>query len=239
MTAPVLAKTCPARVRDGGKMVPCDQQLTRGLCSNRGVHVNPIVTGFCNSEWHEGLKINKPTCKYWMTCPCDCHTKISAMYALTGDDRPMIDNSTYLPERASFVRVSLTEAATERAVTQTKGRIIVSQAPGIVPDFLERDFAPTETGRAARGQLESWVRRVTDIWVTEMPENCTPKYVGQCIMDLEGLDKPPSQGAVDSVFRRWQQIGFAVIGERPTRFTRYTIEGIRDGLEAMKARAKK
>jgi hypothetical protein len=40
------------------------------------------------------------------------------------------------------------------------------------------------------------------------------------------------------VFKRWERIGFAVIDRKPTRFSRYTEDGVKLGLEVLKLKAK-
>jgi len=241
MTQAIL-KVCTANVRKP-LIEPCGETLrkTEGtmVCPNRAMHLLPFVTGFCNSGWHEGHKIPKPTCRFWQTCPCDCHTMLSRMASMALIERVVVDNSTYVPDRGGFVRVSLTESLAERITTQPNVRVVASQAPGIVPDTIERQFNQTSSGRAARGQLEEWVLAVTSLWATEMPENCTPQYVSREINRMYGLGKSPSTGAIDAVFRRWEKIGFAIIGNKPARFIRYTPAGIKDGLEVLKAKAKR
>ena len=41
------------------------------------------------------------------------------------------------------------------------------------------------------------------------------------------------------MFDRWVKLGFAVIEKKPTRFVRYTDEGIKFGLDRMKERSKR
>lgn len=244
MTQPKLAnptvapKVCPTLVRKGGTVQKCGTTLRAGRCSNRENHLLPFESGFCNSGWHEGHKINKPTCKFWVTCPCECHTVLSKMAEMAGTERSLVDNSTFQVDRGAFVRVSLTEATT--ASLEARKDIVrrESPAPGIVPVVHEKTFAATPSGRAGRGELESWVAQVTGIWAVEGGPNCTPQYVSESIARTRGIT-PPSSGAVDAVFKRWQKIGFATIETKPTRFTGYTPEGIEHGLEVMKAKARR
>lgn len=236
-------KACTAKVRRAA-IGACDGQMRlvsdRGyICNNRVNHLNPMVTGFCHSGWHEGYKIDKPTCKHWVTCPCDCHTQLSRMAALTESERVLVDNSFWVPDRTGLVQVSLAESVIATVTAKSDARVVPSQAPGIAPDTIERVFSATTSGRLARGQLEAWVQQVTDVWVTERPENCTPQYVVARIMEMQAPDKEPSTGAIDAVFKRWAAIGYAMIGQKPTRFITYTPAGIREGLEVLKARAKR
>lgn len=238
LATPVVLRNCAVEVRRGSKIEKCGHTLKSAKCSKRDEHLLPFVTGFCNSGWHEGHKVNKPTCRFWLTCPCECHTTISLMAEMTDTPRNLIDNSTYAPNRDAFVRVSLTESV-EAAIIAKRGAVKVeSPAPGIVPAQLAREFDPTPTGRAGRGQLESWVQKVTDIWAVEGGKPCTPGYVSSEIARMQGIS-PPSTGAVDAVFKRWVGYGFAVIGTKPTRFERYTEDGVKFGLDVMKAKSKR
>lgn len=239
MTQPKLAKpvikNCTEKVRRGAQVQTCGTLLKTGRCQQRDEHLLPFLTGFCDSGWHEGHKVDKPTCKFWVTCPCECHAQLSIMMEMTGQERTLVDNSTFRP-KDTFVRVSLTEAVQTSLAANPKVSIAPSPAPGIVPQVVTKEFAPTPSGRAGRGQLESWVRQVTDEWAVEGGPNCTPSFVSERIARRHGIS-PPSSGAVDAVFKRWTKIGFAVIETKPTRFARYTEDGVNLGLEVLKARA--
>jgi hypothetical protein len=117
-----VQKLCTVRVRKAAQMVDCGTRLIlrerEYVCPNRKTHVMPFVTGFCDSGWHEGYKINKPTCKFWMTCPCDCHTQLSRMAALTETERVLVDESTWTAG-GTFVQVSLTEAINATALNRS------------------------------------------------------------------------------------------------------------------------
>lgn len=243
MTQALVNKTCTSKVRRAASIQACADTIktvTRDkvkyeICPNKENHLHPMVTGFCHSGWHEGHKINKPTCKFWIVCPCDCHTNISRMMEIAEMERVLQDNSNWSPPKI-FVRIDRAEIAAERVVAAPGARVIQSEAPMLMPNRVERDFAPTESGRAARGQLEAQVREVTDVWVSEPGDNCTPQYVKDQIIKLFGETK--STGAIDAVFRRWSDVGFATIAAKPTRFVGYTPAGIQQGLEALRAKAK-
>lgn len=241
MTQALVNKTCTIKVRRAAEIEPCGSTLKfikdRGqVCPDKEMHLNPIPTGFCHSGWHEGQKINKPTCKFWINCPCDCHTRISMMMVLTDTERLLQDNSTWAAPQL-FVMIRASDVAVEKAVQQERARVVASTVPSLVPDRVERIFAPTESGRAARGELESMVREIVDAWSMEPFVNCTPQYVSERIYQAFGEKK--STGAIDAVFRRWQVIGFANVGIKPTRIISYTPLGIQQGLEALKAKAKR
>jgi hypothetical protein len=116
--------------------------------------------------------------------------------------------------------------------------MVESPAPDIVPPTVARSYAPTATGRAARGELEGWVKEVCDIWLIEGYQMlCTPAWISEEIASAQGI-KAPSVGAISAVFERWVKLGFAVVQKKPTRFIAYTEEGKRVGLEGLKIRAK-
>jgi hypothetical protein len=170
------------------------------------------------------------------------------MFEMTGTPRILIENPEYKPVKSPFWMPSLEDrvlmAAAAAAVSFNSKEpstpvTIESPAPGVVPGTVARSFAPTATGRAARGELESWVRAVTDEWLVENYDfPCTPAWIGEQIAQKQGIVKPPSSGAIDAVLNRWVEIGFAVKEKKPTRFLRYTEEGVEHGLEAMKLKAK-
>jgi hypothetical protein len=245
----VVLKTCTAQVRRAAAIEICSTELRfvkdRGqVCNNREQHVNPLLTGFCNSGWHEGNKIDKPTCRFWITCPCDCHTKLSRIAWLTNTERTLVDNSTWVSDRTAFVQVSLTESMQAAALAKPTATLVASELPGLAPDMIVREFAPTASGRTQRGQLEVWVMAATQSWLAqrmrgeEMPM-CTPQWVSDNILKGGHVSKAPSTGAIDAVFKRWIEIGYANIGLRPTRFISFTPDGVRLGLDVLKARAKR
>lgn len=94
--------------------------------------------------------------------------------------------------------------------------------------------------RRGRGALENDVRSVTDAFVTgEITladgEALTPHRIGKLIKDRDGLDKPPSTGAIVNIVKRWGEIGFAEVNEKPLAFLGYTQEAQVQGLSALKA----
>lgn len=247
VAAPSAAKPklCVSNIREVADIKPCNfkmrpHQIMGEICPNRENHLYPMVTGQCHSGWHEGLAINAPTCKHYLNCPCDCHTQLNRMYALTGDERVLVNNSTWKPDNP-YVLPSLEPVAT---VPSTAGPTVAapvaeSPAPGIVPPSVPRVFTPTISGRLGKGELESWVKEVTDVWAVEQEGRCTVGYISNEIGRTKGIN-PPSQGAIQNVLFRWKDLGFAhVKTDRPMRFTGYTDDGIKFGLENMKARAKR
>lgn len=242
---------CKAAVKTAPDYKPkeCGAELGKeGRCPNTGTHLLKVKTGMCSAGWHEGdaptgySGAKAPTCKNWMTCPCDCHQTYDQLFAMSGQPRIIVDNSGYqavndfwmptVDERAAM-RLQSDSTASRRPLEP-----ILSPEPGIIPATIQRTFAPTATGRSARGELELMVKQVTDIWAVDNPvENCTPGYVATEIAKMHGI-KEPSVGAIDAVFKRWEKLGFALVGVKPTRFLGYTPQGIEHTLEGMKEKAR-
>ena len=87
-----------------------------------------------------------------------------------------------------------------------------------------------DTGLRQRGELADQVKRACDAWITgeleikdEQP--LTPHRISLAIKEMEGLDDPPSTGAVKAVLDRWVATGFATITQKPIAFEDYTEEG--------------
>lgn len=242
---------CPAPTKDDtGKATPCGQRRrSNEQCPNRGEHIMPLKTGFCSNGNCEGTNKRSPsgrtmkTCEWWKTCPCECHLMYDRMFSETGMPRTAVDNSGYVPEHGGFVMpervVEVAPSVLSNPDPAPVRETLQSAAPGIVPPDAVRSFGPTNTGRAARGELEAWVKAVTDEWVVEQyPFPCTPTYVAEEIAKTHGIN-PPSTGAISAVWDRWVKLEFAVTDKKPSRFVGYTDEAIKVGLDAMKERAKR
>lgn len=248
VAAPPAAKPrfCTSKIREIAEVKECNFKLKThwsGVgdeCPNRENHLHPLLSGFCHSGWHEGQKIPAPTCKHYLNCPCKCHSDLNRMYEMAGEPRILVNNSTWKPANV-FVMPSLEplSAVSSNSVGIVARPVVESPAPGIVPAAIARPFVPTTTGRAGRGELEAWVRSVTDVWAVEKDAVCSVGYISREIGRTKGIE-PPSQGAIQNVLYRWKELGFATIETaRPMRFLGYTEEGIRFGLENLKARAKR
>lgn len=244
--------TCKSEVRRGGKIEKCGKQYIKAqkVCPNRHSHLNKLKTGFCYNGWHEGSKAVDwrgnpvPTCEMFTTCPCDCHTQLGKLFEMTDSERILVSVSGYVADKGDFVMPDPSIVASRyNAEDDTPPVLVESPAPDRVPATLARSYAPTASGRAARGELESWVKRHCDVWLIEYDGQyednpCTPTYLANEIARAEGIN-PPSVGAISAVFDRWTKLGFAVTAKKPTRFVRYTDEGIELGLERMKDNAKR
>lgn len=210
------------------------------------------MSGFCGIGSHEGTRPKSPsgvpmkTCNPVLTymgktwnCGCRCHSDLDKMFEMTGMERTLQENPEYIPAKITAWMPSPEERlASSIAASPVPTRIIESPAPALAPATVARDYTPTASGRAGRGQLELWVKLACDEWLLEMPEDrCTPGWLSRKIAAMQGVGEP-SQGAIDSVLKRWVGFGFATMGSKPTRFTGYTVEGIKVGLEVLKMRSK-
>lgn len=229
-------------------------------CPGRADHVLKYKTGFCGNGYCEGSNKKAasgkpaPTCKWWKTCPCQCHTTFDQMFAMSDMERILVDNSGYSVDHGDFVMPTLEERMAMMALSRPNRddvpTIIKSPLPDAVPVTVAHVFTTTTTGRAARGELESWVKDACDIWLVEnamasltdydvpnLPP-CTPPYLAKEVSQAQGI-KEPSVGAIDAVLKRWTVLGFALIQSKPTRFVCYTAEGIRIGLDGCKDKARR
>jgi hypothetical protein len=162
------------------------------------------------------------------------------MFELTDSERILVESSGYsTPERTFWMPSDEPVPVLSNSDATDGPKLIKSPAPGRVPATIQHDFGPTPTGRAARGELEAWVKEQCDIWLVDEPVDlCTPSFIAAEIGRTKGVS-PPSVGAISAVFDRWVKLGFAVVGKKPTRFVGYTPEGIEHGLEKMKTDAKR
>lgn len=241
-------KVCKAKVKDRTGAVAQCGTVIKGECSNKDNHVWKFKTGFCAVGSCEGVKINDAagkvmkTCANWKNCSCECHVSYDQMFSMTQKERVPVDNSGYVTPKSPYSMPSLEERVMMHAESKKTSAppvvVIASPAPDLVPVTIQRMFQPTPTGRSARGELESWVKRVCDEFLVEQYDRpCSPAFVSESIEKNEGV-KAPSVGAVNAVFERWIKLGFAVIEKKPTRFVAYTEDGVKLGLDALKLRAK-
>lgn len=129
-------------------------------------------------------------------------------------------------------------AAPEEEVTEDTAS---DEADATTEDEGDDDDDGGSTQRRERGALEADVKSITDDFVTgafktEDDNPLTPHRIAKAIAERDGLDKPPSTGAVAAVLDRWDNYGFADIGEGPVRFVDYTEAGRTEGLTALKAK---
>jgi hypothetical protein len=177
-------------------------------------------------------------CTNWQKCGCECHDRISAMFALIGEEREPQGNPDYVPWLNTWVMPDprdWQEAVAER----TNGVLVVSDHED-VPSLVKREFEITASGRASRGSLEQNVQLACDAWIKEGSSGeCTTKWVSEWIHTQLETPDVPSRGAIDAVWKRWVALGFALTMSHPTQFVMYTPKGIEIGLEGIKAQTKR
>lgn len=244
--AALKLKKCKAKIRKAGQRVICDTEYLGEVCPKKEYHLLKGKTGFCANGWCEGSKAKDwkgnpvPTCKFIFTCPCICHDALDKLFSLTESERVVVDSSGYAPPHRTYWMPSDDPLPPLSNNGHTSPPVVVeSPAPDRVPATVIRTFTPTPTGRAARGELELWVKQQCDEWLIDEPgEPCTLAYLAAEISRTQGITSP-SVGAISAVFDRWAKLGFAIIEKKPTRFVKYTDEGVRLGLEQMKTQAKR
>lgn len=217
------------------------------------------------SQAHEGTKpvsasgVPMMVCPHYDTCPCYCHYEVDQMFELAGLPREPVEQSpeyvALVDARARETRAMLDELATARLVPAPLSNVGVPDArradegtspgqrdaaTGTPAPVLQPVFAPTPTGRRARGQLEYDVLKVCadyDAGVYDWTI-CTPKLVAESIGKMNGTE-PPSTGAINAVWDRWEKLDFAKQDKKPSRFVGFTGEHTAIALEAAKGRAKR
>lgn len=224
-----------------------------------------ILSGFCANGQHEGTKPSGksgmpfPVCTCWTTCDCDCHTRITEMYESLGLPREeAMQNPEYSAyaktQRDKFVMPDPVIVALD-GLSNVGGGILppVPEDAPTVPENGTLDplgepapapvvprFAPTPTGRRARGQLEYDVLTVCIEYSNEEYdwELCTPKLVSERIGKKYAIE-PPSTGAIDAVWNRWEALEFAVRDHKPSRFVRFRMTASVEVLERIKSEKKR
>jgi hypothetical protein len=113
-------------------------------------------------------------------------------------------------------------------------------ATGAPAPVIQRTFAPTPTGIRAKGQLENEVLAVCNDFAKGVYDwsDCTPKLVSEEIARKKAIE-PPSTGAINAVWDRWEKLGFALQGKKPSRFVAFCVDGSLLTLEDMKLKAKR
>lgn len=215
---------------------------------------------------HEGTKpvsptgVALPTCTLWDSCGCECHEQISKMYADIGMDREPPEQSHAFLE---FVRTQAAEFDTNQTpldpvydALSSPGGVDVplgDEEPSTTPVRPAYDapappvpalpapaFIPTPTGRRARGQLEYDVLQVCKEYTQSIWDwsACTPKVVAERIGKMNATE-PPSTGAINAVWDRWERLKFATQDKKPSRFVKFLGEGTPTELDRLKAQVKR
>jgi len=161
------------------------------------------------------------------------------MFEMSGEPREPLQNALYEPVPPPDLSF-LDEL--DMLIASTGGPGIITeplQRPSTdTPGLWEpaRTFTPTPTGRRQRGQLEAEVLLICNKFMNgEITEMVTPQYISTAI----DPNDPPSVGAINAIFYRWEDLGFIRIHRKPLALIRITNEGVEKGLEYMKQRAKR
>lgn len=220
-----------------------------------------IKSGFCANGQCEGTKPSSPSgapmkiCENWMNCACECHTMVTKMYEMAGMERqPPEQTPAYLAEshrRWAETQALLDSLALNRAIPNvpsyadgTGGHPLderPSQSPVDTPAAMPAPrFTPTMTGRRARGQLEYDVLQICNEYANDVYDwdLCTPKLIAERIGKMNETE-PPSTGAINAVWDRWEKIGFADQGKKPSHFVGFKIDGSLQTLAMLKDRIKR
>lgn len=211
---------------------PVKQAVTKklpGLPPAPGAPKKTVKSGHCSQGHCEGTRPKSPsgvafrTCAALDWCVCSCHAEWDALFAASGKERILITNPEYRPlERTWWMPDFDFRAENMAQATALK-----------LEGETEPEFNQLESGRSARGQLEYRVKRAVEAWDKE--EACTPKWISHWIMDNENVPAP-SVGAVHSVLMRWEKIHYAVVERDPVRFVCLDAQGMKYGLDTLKAR---
>lgn len=223
-------------------------------------------SGFCGIGCHEGTSPKSASGRPMKVCnipicECQCHEKFAKLFSDTDTTREFFPNPKYEPEVHAFIMPDFTRerfitveagemdgrdrglllGGSERStISSVKEKILESPLPGFIPGNARKHYEPSNSGRARRGQMELWVKEVTDEWTLNAERDiyCTSAYAGAEIARVQGVPTPP-RGSIDSVFYKWRDINFAILGDKPLRFVRYTSLGIEIGLDGCVAEHKR
>lgn len=192
-------------------------------------------SGYCGNGQHEGMKpknhLGEPlkVCIFFDDCNCKCHEEITEMFKLAGLPREPQQNPEYLHKDSNFWLPGDDDDTTAAILSNSGGTsphldnesaVVAQQEPVVTPSY-----APTPTGRKARGELESQVWSVCNDFVAGVFEwpLCLPKLVSEEI-GKRTQDEPPSTGAINAVWERWVKLDFCLTGKKPLRFVAFAVE---------------
>lgn len=177
-----------------------------------------IISGLCVAGSHEGTPkrslsgLVTPECTFPDHCKCDCHTRERTLRELMGQPEPVrAPPGAPIPPRMS-------------AVTDLSGSPLVC-LPQTVGQTEGIDAPARESSLKTRLEWRVW--EVCQEYMKLMMHDTGLMSVAFFCTVLEGT----SSGAIDSVLKRWEAIGFCKLERKPTRFTGLTVLGNQLGLE--------
>lgn len=162
-----------------------------------------------------------------IVCTCDCHKafrEIAEMLALMDNmhgfggsvaDVGLKENPTptvmapaaVLPAPGIVAPLAPVMAAPDATPTEQPAQLLPFQRVAL------KEFKPTPTGRAARGQLEDQIRQVVKKYHELASGMLTPEMIGRFI----NKEKPPSNGAIHACLTRWSERGWVTVERKPFR----------------------
>ena len=179
-------------------------------------------SGFCEGTKPDGIK----TCDDFEKCPCECHLKIDKLFEAAGEPRILIENPNHHPfsKKRTYWMPGDPEPNGDSILGLPEP--VESTENDAQPSLIPRDQPRAErtaTGRKQKGGLEVEVLHVCSEFVHGVYEweHCTPRLVAEAI-GTQNAEEPPSTGAVQAVWNRWEKLEFAVQAKKPARFVRFT-----------------
>lgn len=171
--------------------------------------------------------------KYY-TCECSCHAIFRQLEEMTGMKvvQQVIPEPLFLQtepavtglERSGVVGALMADHDARDAAPSLLGPVIA--APDMRRTFIgpprgrtaAEQFERTDSGERARGQLEAEVAEAMWKWfqgrTDPFPEGL-PKFTPDAARLAIKTEPTPSQGAVRSVFLRWETQAWVVLGQKP------------------------
>ena len=249
MATATKVKVCKRFYHDGTERKLCNRPYIGDKCT-AVEHFLKFKTGFCNIGSCEGTRPKGhkdkplPTCSFYMTCPCECHTKLDKMFKDIGETRILIENPEYQPEVTEFNIEDYINTGDSRDASMGGGVIgpdgvewPATSQPARSPDALAT--RRTETGRAARGGLEAQVwQMIVTFNEKGLGEFITPRILADAIAEEHKIPTP-STGAIGAVFNRWESLGFASQTKKPVKFGGFLGKGTWEELIILKGKAKR
>jgi len=206
-----------------------------------------LRSGWCMSGFCEGTKpVSKDgrgirTCAEIEKCACQCHRQIDEMFEAAGMERVLVENPKYFTKPRTYWMPGDPDPNADSMDSPPLPVGLTESDAG--PSLVARDrpsVTRTATGRKQKGTLENEVRYVCEQYIQDVFEwdICTPKLVSEEIGRMNAAE-PPSTGAVQAVWDRWEKLGFAKQARKPVRFEGFAGESSQDALDIMKRTTRK
>lgn len=202
--------------------------------------MSTYITGFCSVGACEGTAKKSPSGQYLRTCRGTYSVPVSHSFGkqikvvCTHSCHTAFNEIREMMAAMGKIDIPAVPVAPKETPTPTGGPVPTQRpapaatqpATGLLPfqRATVEGMVRTETGRAAKGQLEEQVRLAlvkNQIFVEA--GMVTPGYLARVI----DKDKPPSQGAIGAVMDRWEKKGLINIGRKPLRISKVTSLGER------------